>query len=134
MLIERQQDVTPAVLQVMERTRDPRLREIMMSMVMHLHAFVRDVRLTEAEFREAAAILNEMGNSTSDTHNEMVLMAGSPRCLLPDVPAQQWRQRQYGDVSVPARSILAPELPTGSERGNNHTVCDPGASLLAIPN
>ncbi len=53
MLIERQQDVTPAVLEVMERTRDPRLREIMMSLVMHLHAFVRDVRLTEAEFREA---------------------------------------------------------------------------------
>jgi catechol 1,2-dioxygenase len=77
MLIERQQDVTPAVLQVMERTRDPRLREIMMSMVVHLHAFVRDVRLTEAEFREATAILNEMGKLTSDTHNEMVLMAGS---------------------------------------------------------
>jgi hypothetical protein len=77
MLIERRQDVTPAVLQVMERTRDPRLREIMMSMVVHLHAFVRDVRLTEAEFLEATAILNEMGKLTSDTHNEMVPMAGS---------------------------------------------------------
>jgi catechol 1,2-dioxygenase len=35
------------------------------------------VRLTEDEFRDAAAILNEMGKLASDTHNETVLMAGS---------------------------------------------------------
>ena len=77
MLIERQQDVTQAVLEVMERTRDPRLREVMVSLVRHLHGFVRDVSLTEAEFRDATAILNEMGKLASDTHNETVLMAGS---------------------------------------------------------
>lgn len=77
MRIKRQQDVTPAVLEVMERTTNPRLREIMLSLVGHLHAFVRDVRLTEEEFREAAAILNEMGQRSNDSHNETVLMAGS---------------------------------------------------------
>ena len=77
MIIQRQQDVTDAVLAVMERTGDARLRQIMSSLVRHLHGFVRDVRLTETEFREATAILNEMGKLTSDTHNEMVLMAGS---------------------------------------------------------
>ncbi len=77
MIIERQEDVTPAVLAVMQQTTDPRLREIMTSLVSHLHAFVRDVRLTEEEFQSATAILNEMGQVTTDTHNEMVLMAGS---------------------------------------------------------
>lgn len=77
MIIEGPDDVTPAVLAVMRQTSDPRLREIMMSLVVHLHAFVRDVRLTEEEFQSAAAILNEMGQATTDTHNEMVLMAGS---------------------------------------------------------
>lgn len=77
MIIERQEDVTPAVLEVMRRTSDPRLREIMVSLVTHLHAFVRDVRLTEEEFRAATAILNEMGQFSDDTHNEMVLMSGS---------------------------------------------------------
>ncbi len=38
---------------------------------------MRDVRLTEAEFREATVILNEIGQLSSDTHNEFVLMAGS---------------------------------------------------------
>ena len=36
----------------MEQTSDPRLRQIMVSLVKHLHGFVRDVRLTEKEFRE----------------------------------------------------------------------------------
>jgi catechol 1,2-dioxygenase len=77
MIIERHEDVTPAVLAVMQQTTDPRLREIMTSLVSHLHAFVRDVRLTEDEFRSATAILSEIGQATTDTHNEMVLMAGS---------------------------------------------------------
>ena len=77
MRIERQQDVTPAVLEVMARTRDPRLREIMTSLITHLHGFVRDVRLTESEFRDATAILNEIGALASDSHTEFVLRAGS---------------------------------------------------------
>lgn len=76
-MIASEQDVTPAVLAVMARTRDPRLREIMVSLVTHLHGFVRDVRLTEDEFRDATALLNEIGRQTTDTHNEAVLMAGS---------------------------------------------------------
>lgn len=75
--IQRHDDVTPAVLKVMERTRDPRLREIMISLIKHLHGFVREVRLTEAEFREAAAVVAELGKLTTETHNEAVLMAGS---------------------------------------------------------
>lgn len=77
MTIQRQEDVTEAALAVMERTADPRLREIMVSLVRHLHGFVREVRMTEAEFREATAILNEIGKLATDSHNEMVLMAGS---------------------------------------------------------
>lgn len=77
MIIGRAQDVTIAAQAVMEQTSDPRLREIMVSLVKHLHGFVRDVRLTEAEFRDAAAILVEIGKRSTDTHNEAILMAGS---------------------------------------------------------
>ena len=77
MIVEREQDVTAAALEAMQRTADPRMREIMTSLVKHLHGFVRDTRLTEAEFREATAILAEMGRLTTDMHNEFVLMSGS---------------------------------------------------------
>jgi catechol 1,2-dioxygenase len=77
MTIAKPEDVTRAVLPVMERTRDPRLREILVALIKHLHGFVQEVRLTEAEFRTAMALLNEMGQLSDDTHNEMILMAGS---------------------------------------------------------
>jgi catechol 1,2-dioxygenase len=77
MIIGDQWDVTKAALAVMDRTQDPRLREIMRSLIEHLHAFVRDVGLTEKEFRIATDIVNEIGHASTDTHNEAVLMAGS---------------------------------------------------------
>ncbi|MBX4930927.1 dioxygenase [Rhizobium bangladeshense] len=77
MAIRTESELTPAVLAVMNRTEDPRLREILVAMVKHLHAFVREVRLSEVEFRDATAILNEIGQLQTDSHNEFVLMAGS---------------------------------------------------------
>ena len=77
MVIRTEADVTDAVLHVMEQTRDPRLREILVSLVKHLHGFIREVRLTEEEFRDATAMLNEIGALASDSHNEFVLMSGS---------------------------------------------------------
>ena len=63
MIVSNHAEVTAAAIAVMQKTADPRAREILVSLVRHLHGFVRETRLTEAEFRQAAAILNEMGNS-----------------------------------------------------------------------
>jgi len=78
MIIENQAMVTDAVVEAVIRTEeDPRLREILLSLVRHLHGFVREVRLTEREFQEAVRIVAAMGHKTSASHNEVVLMAGS---------------------------------------------------------
>jgi catechol 1,2-dioxygenase len=77
MIIGALDDVTADALAAMRQTEQPRLREILTSLVSHLHAFVRDVRLTEAEFRGAVALLNEIGQLGGDAHNEAMLMAGS---------------------------------------------------------
>ncbi|MBV9347342.1 MAG: catechol 1,2-dioxygenase [Pseudolabrys sp.] len=77
MIIERQQDVTPAVLEAFSRIEDPRLREIMSALVKHLHAFARDVHLTEEEFQKAVEYVAAIGQKTDARHNEVVLMAGS---------------------------------------------------------
>ncbi len=75
--IQSPQDVTLAVQAVMQQTSDPRLREIMASLVKHLHGFVAEARLTEAEFRQATSLINEIGQRSNDSHNEAVLMAGT---------------------------------------------------------
>jgi hydroxyquinol 1,2-dioxygenase len=77
MIIKSQEDVTVAVLQEMARAESPRTREILTSMVKHLHSFIRDTRLTEVEFHEACAYIAALGKHTTESHNETVLMAGS---------------------------------------------------------
>src|ERR1700757_1154445 len=77
MIIESEKDVTPAVLSEYERIQNPRLREIITAFVRHLHAFARDVKLTEEEFQTAMAYVVAIGKHSNETHNEAVLMSGS---------------------------------------------------------
>ena len=45
--------------------------------VRHLHDFIREVKLTEEEFQAAIAYIVGLGQHTTATHNEAVLMSGS---------------------------------------------------------
>ena len=49
----------------------------MTAVVSHLHALVREVKLTEAEFQKACAVIARLGQATIASHNEVVLCAGS---------------------------------------------------------
>jgi catechol 1,2-dioxygenase len=115
MIIETLDDVTTDALAAMRQTEDPRLREILVLLVKHLHGFVREARLTEAEFRLATAIVNEIGKLGSDTHNEAVLMAGSLGvsslvCLL---------NNGDGGVAETSQSVLGPFWRLASPRVEN---------------
>jgi hydroxyquinol 1,2-dioxygenase len=77
MIVENPSDLTRAVLAEVERTPDPRLRRILASAVQHLHGFVRDTELTEAEFRQICGLIAKAGQLTTPSHNEVVLAAGS---------------------------------------------------------
>jgi catechol 1,2-dioxygenase len=77
MIIGDQNEVTVAVLQAMEKTPDPRLRQIMTLLVKHLHGFIREARLSEEEFQQACNFIVRLGQASNPSHNEVVLMAGS---------------------------------------------------------
>src|SRR5947207_11030937 len=77
MIVNNEQDVTTAVLGEIARAPDPRFREVMSAFVRHLHAFAREVRLTEEEFQRACATVVALGQRTTQSHNEAVLMSGS---------------------------------------------------------
>jgi catechol 1,2-dioxygenase len=67
--------VTGIVLAAMSRTADPRLREIMASLVKHLHAFVREARPTEEEFENGLDFLLRIGKASGAQKNEMILLS-----------------------------------------------------------
>lgn len=69
---ERSAEVVGASL---ERTADPRLKEVMQSAVRHLHAFVREVRPTNAEWMTAIEFLTAVGQACDDTRQEFILFS-----------------------------------------------------------
>jgi len=77
MIIRNEEDVTAAVLAEMQRTPDARTKELLSSLVKHLHAFARETRLTEREFQAAIGYVNAIGQKTTPSHNEAMLMAGA---------------------------------------------------------
>jgi catechol 1,2-dioxygenase len=77
MIIETQEDVTRAVLAEMHRTPDRRTKELLEGLVKHLHAFIREVRLTEKEFQQAIGYINAIGKQTTPSHNEAMLLSGA---------------------------------------------------------
>jgi protocatechuate 3,4-dioxygenase beta subunit len=77
MIIEREEQVTEAVLSETGQVADPRTRQILQSLIRHLHAFAREVRLTEREFNTAINLVSRLGQLTNDNHNETRLIAGS---------------------------------------------------------
>ncbi|MPY31594.1 hydroxyquinol 1,2-dioxygenase [Streptomyces adustus] len=72
---EREADVVRQVLRSFEACTDPRLRQVMQSLVHHLHAFVREVRLTEAEWSEGIDFLTRAGHITDERRQEFILLS-----------------------------------------------------------
>jgi hydroxyquinol 1,2-dioxygenase len=66
---------TPAVVASFAGTPDPRLREVLASLVRHLHAFVREVEPTFEEWERAVGFLTATGQRSDDTRQEFILLS-----------------------------------------------------------
>jgi hydroxyquinol 1,2-dioxygenase len=56
-------------------TPDPRTRELVEALTRHLHAFLRETRLTEEEWWRAIQFLTEVGHLTDDRRQEFILLS-----------------------------------------------------------
>ncbi|MGR6963156.1 intradiol ring-cleavage dioxygenase [Geodermatophilus sp. URMC 61] len=56
-------------------TPDPRLRQVMTSLVHHLHAFVKDVELSEEEWGFAIDFLTRTGHMSNEVRQEFILLS-----------------------------------------------------------
>ena len=70
-----QDTITQAVIERFSKTPDPRLKEIITSLVQHLHAFAREVKLTEEEWFKGIDFLTRTGQKCSDTRQEFILLS-----------------------------------------------------------
>jgi hydroxyquinol 1,2-dioxygenase len=65
--------ITAAVVERFEACSEPRLREIMQSLTRHLHAFAKEVDLSEAEWQVMIENLTATGHITDDRRQEFIL-------------------------------------------------------------
>jgi len=72
---EREEALIRTVVESFDDAPDERLRLVMQSLVRHIHAFVRDVRLTEDEWNVAIEFLTAAGHITDDKRQEFILLS-----------------------------------------------------------
>ncbi len=71
----REVDLIQRVLASFEGTPDPRLKQLLQALTRHLHAFLREVRLTEQEWQAGIDFLTATGHITDDRRQEFVLLS-----------------------------------------------------------
>lgn len=67
--------ITQAVIARHARAPDARVRDIMTSLVQHLHAFAREVKLTEGEWLQGIRFLADTGQLCSQQRQEFMLLS-----------------------------------------------------------
>lgn len=124
---DREQAVTDEVLASFTGTDDPRLREIMQSLVRHLHSIAREVRLTEREWQVAIDFLTRAGYITDERRQEFILLSDvlGLSMLTVAINAPGAPGATEATVFGPFFVEGAPEVPLGGDiaRGATGTAC-----------
>ena len=71
----READLVERVVASFAGTPDPRTRELVEALTRHLHAFLRETRLTEEEWWRAIEFLTAVGHLTDDRRQEFILLS-----------------------------------------------------------
>lgn len=108
-------NATQAVIQSFEGCADPRLRQIMTSLVQHLHDFMREVQLTEEEWLAGIEFLTETGQMCSDVRQEFILLSDTlgASCLMDAINHRKPERATESTVLGPFYRPGAPEIDEG---------------------
>ncbi|MGN6867246.1 MAG: dioxygenase [Solirubrobacteraceae bacterium] len=121
-------DITAAAVASFENCADPRLRQVMQSLVRHLHGFAAEVGLSEEEWREMIAVLTATGDITDSGRQEFILWSDAlGLSMLVDAMAHEL------PAGATESTVLGPFYVPGSpqrEYGES-MVIEPGAGVPA---
>jgi hydroxyquinol 1,2-dioxygenase len=112
-----EQELTDLVLAKIAAAPDQRFRTVMLSLVAHLHAFVREVGLTQQEWRTAIDFLTATGQKCDDKRQEFILLSDTLGVSML-VDAVNHREQQGATESTvlgPFYVEGAPALPLGAD-------------------
>ncbi|MGQ4437014.1 MULTISPECIES: intradiol ring-cleavage dioxygenase [unclassified Streptomyces] len=111
----READLVERVVRSFDGCSDPRLKQLMTSLVHHLHAFAREVRLTEEEWTKGIEFLTAAGHMTDDKRQEFILLSDVLGLSMQTIGINN---EAYGDATEatvfgPFFVDNSPEIPLG---------------------
>src|SRR6478735_5007373 len=115
-----EKNLTEAVVARLANTTDLRFKQIMTSLIRHMHAFARDVELTEEEWMAGIQFLTATGRKCDDKRQEFILLSDTLGLSMltimmnHDKPAGCTEATVFGPFHVEG----APHYENGDDVGN----------------
>lgn len=113
-----EQDSVAAVRASLAGTPDPRLREVLDSLVEHLHGWLRDVRPSLAEWERGIEFLTAVGQKCDEHRQECVLLSdvlGASMLVETMEAARQSEDATASTVLGPFHVVEAPQRELGAD-------------------
>ena len=112
-----ERSITQAVIARLANSEDPRFRHIMSSLVSHLHDFVREVRLTEAEWLTAIEFLTDVGQTCTPKRQEFILLSDTLGVSMLTIALNHAKPAGATEATVfgPFHTQDAPRLAQGAD-------------------
>lgn len=113
----REEELVERVVRSFDDCADPRLRQLMVGLVRHVHAYIREVRLTEQEWGQAIDFLTRCGHITDDRRQEFILLSDVLGASMQTITVNH---QAYGDATEatvvgPFFVEGSPEVPLGGD-------------------
>lgn len=112
-----EEELVNRVVDSFENCDNPRLKHVMQSLVVHLHDFIRDVRLTEEEWSYAIEFLTQVGHITDDKRQEFVLLSDTLGASMQTIAVNNEAYEDATEATVFGPFFLAdaPEVANGGD-------------------
>lgn len=120
------EEIAAQVVESFASCQNERLREVMQSLVVHLHAFARDVRLTREEWTQAMNVLAETGRMTSGDRQEFILWSDTLGLSM-GVDALADNRDPRATESTVEGPFWAPDAPV---RGQGDSIAEQSGGVL----
>ncbi|MDV6212710.1 dioxygenase [Rhodococcus erythropolis] len=119
----RESDLTSRVVTSFDNATDERLKLLMQSLTTHLHNFLREVRLTEAEWVRGIEFLTAAGHITDDRRQEFILLSDVLGVSMQTIAMNNPAVADATEATVvgPFFTEKSPEIPLGGDMSGGAT-------------
>ena len=116
MINNNEEQITRNVLDSMANTPNPRLKQVMTSLIIHLHTFIREVELSQEEWALGIQFLTRAGQICDEKRQEFILLSDitGTSMLVDAINHRLPEGATESTVFGPFYREGAPELPMGA--------------------